>query len=99
MTICAAVLTQLTSPSTQHCLMNTPNPVLTDADIDKASRLWADYRRTHDVIAHIGQAVGIDPATGQVWFGDSARDIVLRLEADGLQTPLFFLRVGQDYYA
>jgi hypothetical protein len=79
--------------------MNTPDTALTDADIEKASRLWADYQRTHDVTGHTGQAVGIDPATGQVWFGDSARDIALRREATGLWTPLFFLRVGQDYYA
>jgi len=79
--------------------MNSLKPMLTDADIEKASRFWADYQRTHDISARTGQAVGIDPVTGSVWFGDSAKDIVLRLEAAGMSVPLYFLRVGQDYYA
>jgi len=70
----------------------------TDADTANAKRIWGDYQRTHDVSAHQGQAVGIDPASGRVWLGDSAKDIVLQLEAEGLRAPLFFLRVGHDYY-
>ncbi len=70
----------------------------TEADTVRASQIWRDFQNTHDVAAHLGQAVGIDPASGRVWFGDSAKAIVLRLEAEGIHAPLFFLRVGQDYY-
>jgi len=69
-----------------------------EADTANACKIWAEYQRTHDVSAQKGQAVGIDPASGDVWFGDSAKDIVTRLEATGRSVPLFFLRVGQDYY-
>ncbi len=71
----------------------------TEADTLRACRIWADYQRENDVTGHNGQAVGVDPASGRVWFGESAKDIVLSLEALGIRTPLFFLRVGQDYYA
>ena len=42
--------------------------------------------------------MGIDPAGGRIWFGESAKDIVLRLENEGIRVSLFFLCVGQDYY-
>ena len=79
--------------------MYTTDSTWTEADTTRACQIWADYQREHDLTGRVGQAVGIDPASGQVWFGASAKDIVLRLEAQGLRTPLFFLRVGQDYYA
>ncbi len=78
--------------------MSTTAVAWTEAETERATRIWADYQRRHDLTAQRGQAVGIDPASGQVWFGNSAKDIVLRLEADGIRVPLFFLRVGQDYY-
>lgn len=78
--------------------MSTAATMWTEADTVRASQIWADYQRTHDVTGYRGQAVGIDPASGRVWFGESAKDIVLRLEAEGIRIPLFFLRVGQDYY-
>ena len=41
---------------------------------------------------------GIDPVSGQIWFGASAKDIVAQMEAEGIVTPLYFVRVGTDYY-
>jgi hypothetical protein len=67
-------------------------------DIEKAQRVWDEYQKQHDVSAHLGQAVGIDPDTGEVFFGDSIRDVVERLDAQGAFRPLFYLRVGQRYY-
>ena len=78
--------------------MSTTTLTWTEADTAKACQIWSDYQRTHDVSALQGQAVGIDPASGRVWFGESAKDIALRMEAEGVIVPLFFLRVGQDYY-
>lgn len=75
------------------------HPTWTATDTVKACKIWAEYQASHDVSHSIGRAVGIDPASGQVWFGDSAKDIVLTLKQQGIRTPLFFLRVGQDYYA
>jgi hypothetical protein len=77
-------------------LMTTSN--WTPADTDQAKKFWAEYQACHDISARLGQAVGIDPKTGRVWFGKSSLDIVLQLRAAGEQTPLYFLRVGRDYY-
>ncbi|MCU0736377.1 MAG: hypothetical protein MUF20_12825 [Methylotetracoccus sp.] len=79
--------------------MNTTADHWTEAETAEAFRIWADYQRQHDVSAQMFKAVGIDTASGRVWFGDSAKDIVQRLDAEGISAPLFFLRVGQDFYA
>ena len=71
----------------------------TETETDEAGRIWADYQREHDVSKLAGQAVGIDPSSGRVWFGESAKAIVRRLDAEGVCAPLFFFRVGQDFYA
>jgi hypothetical protein len=74
-----------------------PSP-WTEADSARARQIWADYQRQHDVSDCLGQAVGIDPVSGRVWFGESAKDIMLQQQAEGNWAPLYFLRVGQDYY-
>ena len=73
-------------------------PCWTDADSTKALRIWAEYQRQHDVSPRNGQAVGIDPVTGQVWFGRSALEINQQMQAAQCASPLLFLRVGQDHY-
>jgi hypothetical protein len=75
-----------------------PDSPWTEADSRKALQIWADYQRQHDVSDRRGQAVGIDPASGRVWFGESAADIAAQLQAGGTGTPLYFLRVGSGYY-
>ena len=39
-----------------------------------------------------------DPLSGQIWFGTSAKDIRTQLEAEEITIPLYFIRVGSDYY-
>ena len=70
----------------------------TSADSARAQQIWDEYLRSHDVSQRQGQAVGIDPATGHVWFGQTALDIRKQMQAAGNAVPLFFLRVGQDHY-
>jgi hypothetical protein len=70
----------------------------TEQDTARAIGFWAEYKRQHDVSARIGKAVGIDPVTGRVWFGESALDVVNRMKGEGIDRPLYFLRVGYDYY-
>jgi hypothetical protein len=60
--------------------------------------IWDAYQRSHDVSSQLGRTVGIDPVSGRVWFGDSARDVVAQMATDGVATPPFCLRVGHDYY-
>lgn len=70
----------------------------TDADRQKAQAVWDEYQRQHDVSARRGQAVGIDPASGRVWFGAQGLDAINAARADGVTTPLLLLRVGYSYY-
>jgi hypothetical protein len=69
-----------------------------DADSRKARQIWEDYQKQNDVSAYQGQAVGIDPISGDVWFGESAMEIAQGLQDQGRFRPLFYLRVGKPYY-
>jgi len=70
----------------------------TEADSVKAKQLWAKYQQQHNLSDRVGQAAGIDPRSGRIWFGASIRDIVLQRESEGLKSPLFFFRVGSEIY-
>ncbi len=70
----------------------------TDEDTQKAKAAWADYQRKHDVSALHGHAVGIDPQSGRVWFGTDGLEAIDAARADGIESPLFLIRVGYSYY-
>ena len=60
----------------------------TERDTERAQQVWAAYHCQHDISDRIGQTAGIDPVSGQIWFGASAKDIVAQMEAEGVVTPL-----------
>jgi hypothetical protein len=70
----------------------------TDADTDRAIEFWNRYQRENDVSNRIGETAGIDPVTGRVWFGESAKDIWRQMDEEDIDTPLYYVRVGYDYY-
>ena len=70
----------------------------TEADSVKAKQIWTQYQQQRDLSDRVGQAVGIDPQSGQLWFGESILDIVAQRDAQGLKSPLFFERVGSETY-
>ena len=70
----------------------------TDADTARAYQIWQEYQTQHDVEKLRGKTAGIDPANRRVWFGESAADIVEQMTNEGISRPLFFIRVGSDYY-
>lgn len=70
----------------------------TKANSAKAKQIWAEYQQQHDLSDRIGQTAGIEPQSGQIWFGESMLDIVSKREAEGLNSPLFFERVGSEAY-
>ena len=72
--------------------------IWSDVDSLKAKQIWAVYRQQHDLSERLGQTVGIDPPTGRIWFGESIQDIVHQRDAEGLNSPLFFERVGAETY-
>jgi hypothetical protein len=67
-------------------------------DITKAREIWAEYQRQHEVSEHLGEAVGIEPVSGRVWFGPKALDIARQMRAEGIDRPFYCVRVGSDYY-
>lgn len=73
-------------------------PDWTQADSRKAKQIWEEYQRQHDLSNRIGQTAGIDPKSRRIWFGSSIRDIVLQRNTEGLNSPLFFERVGSETY-
>lgn len=81
---------------TEDLTMGSPN--WTEADSVKAKKLWVQYQQQSDLADRVGQTVGIDPQSGQVWFGESIRDIVSQRDAEGLKSLLFFERVGSETY-
>ncbi len=68
------------------------------ADSRKAKQIWEEYQKQHNLSDRIGQTVGIDPKSRRIWFGSSIRDIVLQRNSEGLNSPLFFQRVGSETY-
>ena len=70
----------------------------TEADSAKAKKIWMQYQKQYDLSDRIGQTVGIDPQSGQLWFGESIRDIVSQRDAKGLKSLLLFERIGSETY-
>jgi len=71
----------------------------TEVDTAKSRQIWSAYQQQNDLTERLGQTAGIDPVTGRIWFGASIKEVVAELHAAGYpQTPLFFVRVGSDFY-
>ncbi len=72
---------------------------MTDAQVERAQEIWREYQDQHDMSALTGKAVGIDPDSGGVFFGETASAIMhSRQQAEGVWKPLYFVRVGSDSY-
>jgi hypothetical protein len=67
-------------------------------DTERVEAIWAEYTAAHDLSDRIGQAAGIDPVSGRIWFGESASDIHRQMKTTGEAVPLFFVRIGYDSY-
>lgn len=70
----------------------------TEQDTASAKQIWADYQKEHDLSGRSGQTAGIDPKTGRIWFGESIADVVAQRDAEGLDSPLRFERIGSEAY-
>ena len=73
-------------------------PHWTQADSREAKQIWKEYQKRHNLSDRIGQTAGIDPKSKRIWFGSSISDIVLQRNTEGLNSPLFFQRVGSETY-
>jgi len=70
----------------------------TEADTSKAEQIWSQYQERHDLSTAVGKTAGIDPHTGRVWIGESIPDVLSQRNADGIDSLLFFERVGSKTY-
>jgi hypothetical protein len=71
----------------------------TELDTAKAKKIWSIYQLQNDLTEKLGQTAGIDPVSGRIWFGSSIKEVVTELQTAGYpQTPLYFVRVGSDFY-
>jgi hypothetical protein len=71
---------------------------ISKVDTQRARAIWDDYCRDHDITPLIGQTVGIEPVSGRIWFGESASEVYDKKIADGVNEPMYCVRVGYDYY-
>jgi hypothetical protein len=69
-----------------------------EADSIKADEIWRRYQQEHDLSGLTGQTAGIDPTSGNVWFGPSIQEVVARRDAGGSAAALFFVRIGSAAY-
>lgn len=79
--------------STDENSVSTPADWSED-DTRKARTIWKEYQESHDLSERNGQIAGIDPETGEVWFGKWFTDIIRERRSQGLSSPLWFERVG-----
>ena len=70
----------------------------TDSDTVKAEQIWLEYQRGHDLSRDVGKTAGIDPQSGRVWIGESIPDVLAQRNAEGINSLLFFERVGSKTY-
>jgi hypothetical protein len=70
----------------------------TEADTAKAEQIWTDYQTRHDLSNCEGKTAGIDPQSGHVWIGESIQDVLSQRNAEGINSLLFFERIGSRTY-
>ena len=78
--------------------MSVDSKQWSDADTERAVAAWNSFLATHDVSGHIGKTAGIEPDSGKVWFGESAKDIARQMEQEGRRRPFYAVRVGSEVY-
>jgi hypothetical protein len=64
----------------------------------EAERIWAEYETNHDLSGLRGKTAGIDPITGNIWIGDSIFNVIDQRDAAGVESLLFFVRIGYRTY-
>lgn len=70
----------------------------TTADTERAEAIWRDYEQSHDVSDQEGRTAGVDPRSGRVWIGDFMFEVVEQMRGEGMDAPLYFVRIGSDFY-
>ncbi len=64
----------------------------------RAQQIWADFLSKHDLSSKRGEIAAIDPQSERVWIGCSGVDVAQQMQAEGVSTPVFLIRVGYDHF-
>jgi len=64
----------------------------------RAEQIWDEYQRQHDLSEQRGKVAAIDPITGRIWIGEAGVDVAQQMETEGIDTPVYLVRVGFPSY-
>lgn len=64
----------------------------------RAEEIWHDYASQHDLSHRRGEVAGIDPVSGRVWIGESGVEVAEQVAADGVERPVYLVRIGSTAY-
>lgn len=64
---------------------------------ERALRFWEQYLQEHDMSGRLDQVAAVDPVTGRVWIDRDPNHILEQREAEGLDGPVYLVRVGSDH--
>ncbi len=65
---------------------------------ERAQEFWRLYQQEHDVSGLQGKVAAIDPESGRIWIGNSGLEVAREVREDGLQTPVWLVTIGHDYF-
>lgn len=78
--------------------MNKTAPTSLPADFsERGQSAWMDYQANHNLESLRGQVAAVDPQSGRVWIGGDSLEAVDKMHADGVDTPVWLVRVGYDH--
>jgi hypothetical protein len=67
-------------------------------DTNRAQEIWAEYQSQNDLSGQDGKVAAIEPASARVWIGDSGIAIADQMQADGIDAPVYLVRIGSDHF-
>ena len=63
-----------------------------------AQQVWEEFQRSHDLSAKHGQVAAINPESERVWIGKTAVDIARQMQEEGVDAPVYLVRVGDRHF-
>lgn len=64
----------------------------------RAQQIWEHFQKQHDLSGQRGKIAAIDPESERVWFGESGVEVAQQMQAEGVDVPVYFVRIGSDYF-
>ncbi|HZT41377.1 MAG TPA: hypothetical protein VFA07_04280 [Chthonomonadaceae bacterium] len=64
----------------------------------QAIEIWEAYQQQHDLSSQRGKVAAIDPESKRVWIGDTGVDIAEQMKAEGVEVPVYLVRVDSNHF-